>query len=150
MTLSEQQKRFCELYVKTGNATQSYIDAGYKARGASARANASKLLTNPNVKAYIEEITSQLKQDSIVDAVEAMQILATIARGEREEEVLITNPVTGEVGKYKKKPDNAAVNRAVSEILKRYPLPVEVNLNTPTAINVNFDFKPEDVPEPED
>ncbi|MDT2885518.1 terminase small subunit, partial [Lactococcus lactis] len=87
MTLSERQKRFCELYVKTGNATQSYIDAGYKARGASARANASKLLTNPNVKSYIEELTSQLKKDSIADADRVLQFLTKVMDGEVKEEL---------------------------------------------------------------
>lgn len=28
MDLSDEQEKFCQLYVKTGNATQSYIDAG--------------------------------------------------------------------------------------------------------------------------
>lgn len=150
MALSEIQKRFCEIYVKTGNATQSYIDAGYKAKPNAARRNASRLLSNADVKAYISELSEQMKQASIVDAVEAMQILATIARGDREEEVLSMNPLTGKMEKYMKKPDNGAVTRAVGEIMKRYPLPVEVNLNAPTAININFDFAGEDMPEPED
>ncbi|MDT2889410.1 terminase small subunit [Lactococcus lactis] len=148
MTLSERQKRFCELYVKTGNATQSYIDAGYKARGASARANASKLLTNPNAKSYIEELTSQLKKDSIADADRVLQFLTKVMDGEVKEELGF---VTDEGVEIVSLPINGTGRiRAAAELLKRYPLPVEVNLNTPTAINVNFDFKPEDVPEPED
>jgi phage terminase small subunit len=43
--LTPKQKKFADLFIKSGNATQSYIDAGYKATKKSvAEANARKLL----------------------------------------------------------------------------------------------------------
>ncbi len=106
------------------------------------------MLTNPNVKAYIEELTSQLKKDSIADADRVLQFLTKVMDGEVKEELGF---VTDEGVEIVSLPINGTGRiRAAAELLKRYPLPVEVNLNTPTAINVNFDFKPEDVPEPED
>lgn len=52
--LSDKQQRFCEEYLKDFNATAAYLRAGYKCSEASARASASKLLTNPNIQEYIE------------------------------------------------------------------------------------------------
>lgn len=56
-----------------------------------------------------------------MDAEEALSILSDIARGNRDEEVLMMNPVTGEVKRLRKKADNATVIKAITEILKRYP-----------------------------
>nr|WP_237446583.1 terminase small subunit [Shimazuella alba] len=45
--MTPKQKEFADLFIKSGNATQSYIDAGYKATNKSvAEANARKLLGN--------------------------------------------------------------------------------------------------------
>ncbi|MDS3014488.1 terminase small subunit, partial [Streptococcus pneumoniae] len=52
---------------------------------------------------------------------EALSILSDIARGQRLEEVLMMNPVTGEVDRVTKKADNNTVIKAIAEILKRYP-----------------------------
>ena len=47
MKLTEKQKRFAEEYIKLGNATQAYIDAGYSVtKREVAEANARKLLGN--------------------------------------------------------------------------------------------------------
>ena len=56
-----------------------------------------------------------------MDAKEALAILSEIARGNRDEEVLILNPTTGKVERHTKKADNATVIKAITEILKRYP-----------------------------
>lgn len=42
-----------------GNATQSYIHAGYKARGASANVNASRLLRRANIQTRINELRDE-------------------------------------------------------------------------------------------
>ena len=56
-----------------------------------------------------------------MDAKEALSILSDVARGKRGEEVLMMNPVTGEVERVTKKADNNTVIKAITEILKRYP-----------------------------
>jgi len=62
--------QFCELLVadKSENATNAYKKAGYKARGASARVNASKLLTKPNIKAYIQHLRDERSKRTNIDA----------------------------------------------------------------------------------
>jgi hypothetical protein len=52
--LTNLQRRFVNNLLQGMHQDQAYIEAGYKARGAAARANASRLLTNDNVKKAIE------------------------------------------------------------------------------------------------
>lgn len=60
--LSPLQEKFCHLYQKTGNARQSYIDAGYKVKDEkTADANSSRLLTNAKVQEYL----SHLKKETL-------------------------------------------------------------------------------------
>ena len=56
-----------------------------------------------------------------MDAEEGLSILSDIARGKRDEEVIMMNPVTGEIERIMKKADNNTVIKAINEILKRYP-----------------------------
>lgn len=62
-----------------------------------------------------------MHDENIMDAKEALSILSDIARGKRDEEVLMMNPVSGEVERLTKKADNNTVIKAITEILKRYP-----------------------------
>ncbi|AZF91895.1 terminase small subunit [Streptococcus phage CHPC1084] len=56
-----------------------------------------------------------------MDAKEALSILSDIARGKRDEEIVMMNPVSGEAERVTKKADNNTVIKAITEILKRYP-----------------------------
>ncbi|WP_277293945.1 terminase small subunit [Streptococcus hyointestinalis] len=117
--MNERQRRFADEFIKLGNATQAAINAGYSEKYAGA--NADKLLKNTKLRAYIDEQLSELHKSNIMDAEEALSILSDIARGKRDEEVLMMNPVSGKVERHTKKADNATVIKAVTEILKRYP-----------------------------
>ena len=59
------QKMFCEYYcgICKGNAAAAAIKAGYKEN--YAKKHAYKLLNNPEIKAYIREITSQKTAENI-------------------------------------------------------------------------------------
>lgn len=54
--INAQQEMFANIYLANGcsNATDAYIKAGYKARGNSAEAAASRLLSNVKVAAFID------------------------------------------------------------------------------------------------
>ena len=73
------------------------------------------------IKSYIDAEVEKMHSDNIMDAKEALSILSDIARGKRDEEVLMMNPLTGEVERVTKKADNNTVIKAITEILKRYP-----------------------------
>ncbi|MCY7152231.1 terminase small subunit [Streptococcus gallolyticus subsp. gallolyticus] len=117
--MNERQRRFADEYIRIGNAEQAAIRAGYSEK--YARGNAHKLVANVSVKNYINEQIQRIRDESIMDAKEALAILSEIARGNRDEEVLILNPTTGKVERHTKKADNATVIKAITEILKRYP-----------------------------
>ena len=117
--MNERQKRFADEYIKSGNATESALKAGYSEK--TSYSIGQRLLKNVEVKAYIDEQVEKIRDETIMDAKEALAILSSIARGEREEEVILVNPISGEITKETKKPDNATVIKAIAEILKRYP-----------------------------
>lgn len=56
--ITPQQKKFVQEYLKTGNATEAAITAGYSAKSAASRA--SKLLGMPGVQEYRRELEKKL------------------------------------------------------------------------------------------
>lgn len=58
--LTELQRKFVEAYLLSGNASEAYEAAGYKGRGATARVNASRMLTNANIQSALAERRAQL------------------------------------------------------------------------------------------
>jgi phage terminase small subunit len=117
--LNQRQKLFASEYIKLGNGTQAAINAGYSERTASSQSE--RLLRNVEIKRFIQAEVEKMHDENIMDAKEALSILSDIARGKRDEEVLMMNPLTGEVERLMKKADNNTVIKAIVEILKRYP-----------------------------
>lgn len=75
--LTEKQKRFCEEFIKDLNGTQALIRAGYSENGAAVEA--SKLLTNPNIRSYIQEMQSIRSERTLVDAGFVIESLVEVA-----------------------------------------------------------------------
>lgn len=71
---------FAEEWLKTTNATQSAIKAGYSAR--TAYSAGSRLLKKVDVKQYIDERLAEMKENSIADTDEVMQFLSSTMRGD--------------------------------------------------------------------
>nr|DAT45436.1 MAG TPA: Terminase small subunit [Caudoviricetes sp.] len=117
--LNQRQKLFASEYIKLGNGTQAAINAGYSERTASSQSE--RLLRNAEIKSFIQGEVEKMHDANIMTAKEALSILSDIARGKRDEEVLMMNPVSGEVERLTKKADNNTVIKAITEILKRYP-----------------------------
>ena len=117
--LNQRQKLFASEYIKLGNGTQAAINAGYSPRTSGAQAE--KLLKKAEIKSFITAEIEKMHDANIMSAKEALSILSDIARGKRDEEVLMMNPLTGEVERLMKKADNNTVIKAIVEILKRYP-----------------------------
>lgn len=115
--LTVKQKKFANEYIKTGNATQSAINAGY-AKKTAYRTGADNL-RKPQIKAYIDKQLDKIESDKIMGAKEALQLLTTIARGEGH---------TKQLMKYRDQtwfedvpPSFRDRLDAAKEILKRYP-----------------------------
>ncbi len=62
--LNAKQKAFVDAYLRTRNATQSAITAGYSS--ASAHVNGPRLLENASVKAEIESRLSEVRKETKV------------------------------------------------------------------------------------
>lgn len=83
--LTEQQKKFADYYIGTGNATEAYKRAGYKGKGNVAEAAASRLLRNVKVMGYIEQRNKQLESDRIADMEEVKQFWTETMRNNENE-----------------------------------------------------------------
>ncbi|MFT9415112.1 terminase small subunit [Leuconostoc falkenbergense] len=117
MKLTPKQKKFADEYIKTGNATQSAIEAGYSKR--TAAVIATENLIKPNIKAYIEKCMADIASNRVMGYTEAVELLTSIARGEEKETVVVATPVS--VEKVEKEADLKTRISALKEILKRYP-----------------------------
>ena len=89
--LNPKQEAFCLHYAKTGNATESYKQAGYickndNAAGASAR----RLLLNAKIKTRLDELTAEMASEKIADIREIHEYLTKVIRGETTEDVVVT------------------------------------------------------------
>ncbi|MEH7308236.1 terminase small subunit [Neobacillus drentensis] len=80
--LNIKQKQFADFYIETGNATASYLRAGYEAEGNAAEVNASRLLRNAKVKEYIKERNAQLDVEFIADITETKRFWTEIMRND--------------------------------------------------------------------
>lgn len=120
MKLTQKQKLFADEYIKSGNATQSAIQAGYSNR--YAHTNANKLLQNTTIKHYIDAKMAEIESHKIADAKEAMQAITAIARGETTETQAQINPLSGKWEKIEVPADLKVRLSAWKEIIKRYPL----------------------------
>lgn len=88
--LTPQQMRFCELYVKTGNASQSYLDAGYAAKSPDvARACAARLLTLASVSLYVKQLQKKTSQKHEVSKDRIISELVKVAFADMSEVVEI-------------------------------------------------------------
>ena len=115
--LTPKQQRFADEYIKSGNAYQAAIEAGYSRN--YAKAQSSKLLENVGIKSYIDERMAEIASKRIMDATEAVELLTSIARGETKETVYI-GTADGVYEKHKEADLKTRIS-ATKEILKRYP-----------------------------
>ena len=115
--LTEKQKKFADYYIELGNATQAAINAGYSSKYANT--NASKLLQNTTIKAYVDERLEQIASERIMSAQEILERLSLIANAKITETVVIGTPMG--VDTIEKPPDFKTQIQAMKELIKRYP-----------------------------
>jgi phage terminase small subunit len=127
--LTEKQKAFCDYYIESLNATESYKKAYPNCKkDATARTNSSKLLTNTNIKKYIDEQLQQMQSNRIADATEVLEYLTKGMRQELEEEVVVvvnTGEFMNEPQIVKKKISIKDSNKCAELLGKRYGLYTE-------------------------
>lgn len=130
--MTPKQRKFCDEYIKTGNATQSAINAGYSQK--TAKSIGAENLTKPDLKKYIDSKLKSISDNAIATAEETLSILTKIVRGEHTEQV-----ITAEGDIIDKHPDTNQVIRASAEILKRYPLAQDINIKGNLKVSNPFE-----------
>ena len=128
--LNEKHKAFADYYIESLNATESYKKV-YECSYNTARTNGARLLTNANIKKYIDEVMSAKDESRIASQDEILQILTDIARGVTEEEVVQFSQL-GEELRTTRKPTIKDRMRASELLGKRYRMwidKVEANVN---------------------
>lgn len=84
--LTVKQKKFADEYIKSGNATQSYTDAGYSVKNDNAAGvEGHKLLRNPKIQSYIDIVNKKLDDESIADMIEIKRFWTDTVRGKHIE-----------------------------------------------------------------
>lgn len=138
--LTDKQIIFANEYLIDLNATRAYKKAYPNVKKDSvAKAAASRLLTNVNLKNYIDEQLKKIEDESIADAAEVMKYLTAVMRNELTEEVVV---VEGEgdgcsSARIVKKDISAKDRNKAAELLgKRYRLFIDkIESDNNTIIN---------------
>lgn len=82
-TLTEKERIFADEYIKTTNATQSAIKAGYAENSASV--TGSKMLRKPKVRQYIDAVMNERSKNTIATADEVLEYLTKVMCGEEKD-----------------------------------------------------------------
>ena len=135
LKLTEKQKRFADYYVELGEQTDAYIKAGYKVKDRKvAKVNASRLLTNANLRKYIDECIEKKDGQRIAKQDEILEFLTSVMRGEVTEKV----PIGLGYGEQKLIENNASIKdreKAAELLGKRYGTWVD-NVNVETKVEI--------------
>ena len=83
MKLTEKQKRFCDFFIETGNATEAARLAGYK--GKNLNRLASENLSKLDIQSYIEQRNAELEEGRIANIREVKIFWTAIMRDETAE-----------------------------------------------------------------
>lgn len=118
--LNPKQKRFVENYLRSGNATEAAVDAGYSAR--SARSWGSRLLQMPEVQAYRRELEQKLFDEmGISKAWIGRRLVEIVERSTQAVPHLTWNAVTRQ-----KEPDGFWMNDDATAIKALHELYVQL------------------------
>ena len=78
--LTPKQKRFCEEYLKSGNATEAAKKAGYKEK--AAHSMGAENLRKPAISAYIKRRMDECEAALVADSNEILRFYTSVMRGE--------------------------------------------------------------------
>lgn len=124
--MTEKQKRFCDEYLIDLNGTRAYKAAYPSVKNDNtAKVNASRLLTNANVRAYIDELLETLHNAKTADAAEVMEYLTSVLRGESKASVVVVEGIgegCSEARTVTKPPDERERLKAAELLGKRFGL----------------------------
>lgn len=89
--LNPQQQKFADEYIKTGNAYQSAINAGYSKNYAK-NAQEKMVEKGGRISEYIKERTKKIQEDNketVADQKEILEFITRVVRDKETEQVLV-------------------------------------------------------------
>ncbi len=140
--LTAKQKRFCDEYLISLNATQAAIKAGYSKK--TAYSIGEQNLKKVEIKKYIEERMAEKESKLIADQDEVLKYLTSVLRGESKSEVIVvegSGDGCSEARPIMKYPDEKERLRAAELLGKRYGLYTEkVEQAVDMELNISIDY----------
>lgn len=136
--MTEKQKKFCDLYIKYGEATRAAKEAGYSSK--TAYSIGVENLRKPELQSYIDARLQKLESARVADAEEVLRYLTSVVRGE------YTEPIPILCGKGNQRLVNKEVGakdriKAAELLAKRYGLLTEnVNLTGDVGVQIIDDI----------
>lgn len=147
--MTEKQKRFCDEYLIDCNATRAYKAVYQNVKSdETAKSAASRLLTNVNVKKYIDDRMEELHNEKTADAQEVIEYLTSVLRGESiAQEIVVEGTGDGcsEARTMEKAPSEKERLKAAELLGKRYALFTDkVETDVDMDLNITIDYGEDD------
>lgn len=147
--MTEKQKRFCDEYLIDCNATRAYKAVYQNVKSdETAKSAASRLLTNVNVKKYIDDRMEELHNEKTADAQEVIEYLTSVLRGESTAQEIVvegTGDGCSEARTMEKAPSEKEKLKAAELLGKRYALFTDkVETDVDMDLNITIDYGKDD------
>ena len=110
VALTQKQKRFCEEYIKTANASASAVAAGYSKK--TAGAIGAENLKKPQITAYIKKRIDEQDATLVADSNEILKFYTAVMRGEVKDQFGLDSSLTDRL----KAADSLAKRLAAAEL----------------------------------
>lgn len=138
MKVTERHRQFVEEYCTTGNATRSYMKV-FKCAESTAKARASRLLNEPEIREEVKEIQYELWKKTRMSSVEVLALLADIARGNSSNMVtqVLQNGKVIQVEERVSTKDRLQALQLIGKNMKMFTDRVDVNANVKKSIKIN-------------
>lgn len=147
--MTEKQKLFADEYLIDLNATRAYR-AVYKniKNDGVARRNGSRLLTNADIKKYIDDRLEEIHNEKTADAQEVMEYLTAVLRGKSTSEEIVVEGLgdgVSEARTMEKRPSEKDRLKAAELLGKRFGLYTDkVEMDADMDLNITVDYGEDD------
>lgn len=147
--MTEKQKIFADEYLIDLNATRAYKVVYKNVKSdETAKSAASRLLTNVNVKKYIDDRMEELHNEKTADAQEVIEYLTSVLRGESTAQEIVvegTGDGCSEARTMEKSPSEKERLKAAELLGKRYSLFTDkVETDVDMDLNITIDYGEDD------
>ena len=147
--MTEKQKLFADEYLIDLNATRAYR-AVYKniKNDGVARRNGSRLLTNADIKKYIDDRLEEIHNEKTADAQEVMEYLTAVLRGKSVSEEIVVEGLGDGCSAARtidKGPSEKDRLKAAELLGKRFGLYTDkVEMDADIDLNITIDYGEDD------